>query len=66
VPKGRNSKIIQIVAREDVVRKTEKLSEKTGLSMSAVAALAISELAERKGVVLTDEPDPNQLVLDLK
>jgi len=65
MPHGRKTKIIQVIAPLDVVRRTKKLSEMLGLSMSAVACFAISDLADRKGVVLEEEVDPNQLSMDL-
>jgi len=65
MPKGKQSDIIQVVARRDVLRKAKALAEITGMSVSQVCVMAIVEMAERRGVVLREEPDPNQLALDL-
>ena len=61
---GKNSKILQIVASEDVVYLAEEISRRLRISVSKVGVLAIFEMAKDMGVGLPPPaPDPNQTEL---
>jgi hypothetical protein len=63
MPLGRDKVMLQEAVHIDIKRKLIALSERMGIRPSAVVALAISEMAEARGIVLKQEVDPRQITM---